>query len=246
MPDWKTRLYDGYVSTGQAQAPEDAKQLGNPYYDRLIANYLPQNRNIAIADLACGYGGLIYSLKKTGYKNIVGVDISAEQVATAHRLGLTEVRCQDLREFLRETNQDSFDVVFLMDILEHLEQQDTLDLLVGVHRISRPDGLVVIHVPNGEGIVGMRVRYGDFTHHRAFTSLSIRQVLSACGLRVTRCLEDKPVVHGLKSSIRSILWTLLTVPLRVLLTAETGLTSHILSQNMLVLATKSSGKSFRP
>lgn len=239
MSDWRTRLFDSYVSTGQTDAPDRPERLESPYNDRLIASHLPKGRAASIADLACGHGRLIYSLKKSGYTNVVGVDASKEQVAAAHRLGLSEVQCRDVREFLRAAEKESFDVVFLMDILEHLEPEETLELLDSVHGVAKVDGTMVIHVPNGEGIFGMRVRYGDFTHRCAFTSQSIRQVLSACGFRTIACLEDKPVVHGVKSLVRRILWSTLTAPLRVLLTAETGVTRHILSQNMLVIARKS-------
>lgn len=239
MSDWKKRMFDGYVSTGQARAPEDLEGLANPYYDRLIAAHLPTNKEILIVDLASGHGRLIYSLKKSGYKNVVGVDISKEQVATAHRLGLTEVQHQDISEFLQEAKAESFDVIFLMDILEHLEEQETLDLLDKVHRTIRKSGVLVLHVPNGEGLFGMRVRYGDFTHRRAYTSMSIGQVLSACGFEMTKCLEDKPAIHGVKSFVRFILWETLTMPFRILLTAESGVTGHILSQNLLAIARKS-------
>jgi len=49
--------------------------------------------------LACGYGRLVYSLKAHGYTNVIGVDISEEQVAIAHKLGITEVISQDLNIF---------------------------------------------------------------------------------------------------------------------------------------------------
>lgn len=239
MNDWEKRLYDNYVSTEQTANPQQLKDLEHPYNDKLIADHLSKDTNIAIVDLACGHGRLIYSLKKFGYSNVLGVDVSGEQVAVAHRLGVTEVKCQDVSEFLKGAQTESFDVVFLMDILEHLGKQEIFNLLDNVNKVMKNNGMAVIHVPNGAGIFGMRVRYGDFTHQHAFTKQSMQQILHACNYDNIKCFEDKPIVHGLKSFVRYVIWQLLTIFPRLLLSAETGVVEHILSQNMLVTATKS-------
>ncbi|MBM9520476.1 class I SAM-dependent methyltransferase [Desulforhopalus vacuolatus] len=240
MTDWKKRLYDGYISTGQASNPKQNND-GNPYYERLIAAHLPKDTNVSILDLACGHGDLINSLKKNGYKNVLGVDISAEQVAAAHKLDICEVVHEDLNVFLERSKEKTYDVVFLMDIIEHFEKQEILDLFDKVNQILTDKGTIVIHVPNGAGIFGMRVRYGDFTHQNAFTSKSMQQILHACHFVNVTSFEDKPPIHGLKSFGRRILWPVLTFPLRLLLTAESGTTTHILSQNILVTAKKAAG-----
>jgi len=241
MQDWKHRLYDNYISTGQAgtninrQAGLDVHKY--PYFLKIIKEHLPDKKDISILDLACGHGALIYCLKQLGYNNVAGVDISPEQVALAHELGVTEIKCQGIREFLTDS-VNTFDVIFLMDILEHLSKAELFDYLDQVSRSLTKNGMVVIHVPNAEGVFGMGIRYGDLTHENCFTPQSMRQVLSACGMHSIDCFEDKPVIHGPKSLIRYVLWALLTVPLRLLFAAETGITKAVLSQNMLVVARK--------
>lgn len=241
MKDWKQRLYDNYVSTGQAGGHInsinglDIKQF--PQLSYLIKKHLPINKDIAILDLACGHGSLLYCLKQHGYNNVQGVDISAEQVSLAHQLGLTEVKCQDIKEFL-SGRKSEFDVIFLMDILEHFTKQELFDYLDIVNQSLKQNGSVIVHVPNAEGIFGMRIRYGDLTHENSFTSQSMNQVLAACGFTSVTCHEDKPIPHGLKSLIRAILWKVLSFPFRLLFAAETGNTHMILTQNMLVIAHK--------
>jgi 2-polyprenyl-3-methyl-5-hydroxy-6-metoxy-1,4-benzoquinol methylase len=241
MNDWKHRLYNNYVSTGQAGekiSQHTGLNMGNSaYYSSLINKHLPSNKDISILDLACGHGALILRLKQLGYSKVVGVDISPEQVNLAHNLGLTEVKCQDIMAFLSDKTE-AFDVIFLMDILEHLTKQELFDCLDNVMKSLTTNGMLVIHVPNAEGIFGMRIRYGDLTHENCFTPQSISQALTACGMRNIECFEDKPVIHGVKSYIRYVLWGALTAPLRLLLAAETGTTKSVLSQNMLVVARK--------
>src|SRR5437870_7579155 len=48
------------------------------------------NKAARIADLGCGYGSFLYFLHEEGYRNIAGVDISAEQVDSARKLGIPD------------------------------------------------------------------------------------------------------------------------------------------------------------
>ena len=73
------------------------------------------------------------------------------------------------------------------------------EILDEVLRVLRPGGLCLAHVPNAEGIFGMRVRYGDMTHEQAFTSKSAQQVFHTVGFSKVECNEEKPIIHGAKS-----------------------------------------------
>jgi 2-polyprenyl-3-methyl-5-hydroxy-6-metoxy-1,4-benzoquinol methylase len=194
---------------------------------------LANERQLAIADLGCGYGALVHCLLESGYNDVTGIDVSPEQVNLASQLGVPGVECLDLVEFLQR-KPAAFDVVFLMDVLEHFERGEVLELLDLVRRALRVGGRAIIHVPNGEGLFGLAVRYGDLTHESCFTRDSMQQLLAACGFRDIVCSEDGPVAHGPKSLIRLVLWKVLTVPYRLMLLAETGATGHLLSRNMLV------------
>lgn len=240
MIDWKTKLYESYVSTRQAAtvATDDSGALMLSRYPQLtnmIKRCVPNDRSIQIGDLGCGHGTLVFCLKELGYQNVEGIDVSSEQVKLAHQLGVAEVRQGDLIGFMQESKK-TYDVLFLMDVLEHLDKQSVVDLLELVRQSLISGGRAIIHVPNGEGLFGMRIRYGDFTHENCFTPQSIQQVLSACGFQSVTVFEDVPVIHGPKSFLRSIIWHTLTARDRLLLMAETGARGHILSQNMLVVA----------
>ena len=167
MVGWKTKLYEAYVSTEQAAATVDTTAgLSASEFPQLLAlirRHVPPDRSIRIADLGCGYGPLIFCLGGLGYENVEGVDRSSEQVELARRLGIREVQKGNLDEFLR-SGKTGYDLLFLIDVLEHFKKQEVLDLLELAHDALNVGGRIVIHVPNGEGLFGMRVRYGDFTH----------------------------------------------------------------------------------
>jgi 2-polyprenyl-3-methyl-5-hydroxy-6-metoxy-1,4-benzoquinol methylase len=241
---WKTRLYEAYVSSGQAGQQNDSikpEELFRPrkaYIGQVISRYLPQNRESRIVDLGCGHGALLYFLSRAGYTQIAGVDSSPQQIELAHRIGIAQAELGDGAEFLARRADESLEAVLLMDVIEHLTRQELFDLLDSVYRVLAPGGICLAHTPNAEGLYGMRIRYGDFTHESAFTAESANQVFRTIGFRKVETYEDKPVVHGLKSIVRRILWDWLTLYHRLLLLAETGSGGAILSQNFLIRATK--------
>jgi SAM-dependent methyltransferase len=246
MP-WKARLYDGYVSSGQASSaqfdtgtenPQRIFAVRGPYIRNVIARHLPPDRAARIVDLACGYGAFLHYLLAAGYTNISGSDISAEQIEVAHKLGISEAKCCDMFTDLKHRDSESMDAVLMMDILEHLESVELFEILDKVFHVLKQGGRCIAHVPNAEGLYGMRVRYGDLTHERAFTQQSVQQLFRTIGFTKIQCFEDRPQVHGLKSLGRRAIWTAGTLASRILLAAETGEHGFILSQNMLVTAQK--------
>lgn len=244
MIPYKQRLYDAYVSSGQGSlsantsaSPEILFKTNRPYVDSVIRPLLPVDKTAAIVDLGCGNGCFIHFFKKYGYLNLLGIDASAEQVKVANELGLQEVRQGQIHQFLT-VHQEPKDLFLLMDVIEHLTLQETFDLLDLVHSRLKPGGQLIMHVPNAEGLFGMRIRYGDLTHEQCFTPTSIRQLLTTTGFSTFVCKEEKPVIHGFISLIRRVIWELGTIKYRLLLLAETSLTGSVLSQNMLVVATK--------
>jgi SAM-dependent methyltransferase len=245
IPDesWKTRLYSSYVSSGQASvvstaSPATAFRDRRPYINSIIRQHIPRDKRSTIVDIGCGHGTFIYFLRQAGYEDVIGIDTSEEQVAVAKQMGIDGVRHQALAEYLLATPGNSVDVVLLIDVLEHLGRAELFSTLDGVFRILRPTGRLIAHVPNGSGLFGMAIRYGDLTHELAFTKQSAEQLLRTIGFHGVACFEDLPVIHGLKSFARRLGWLLGTVPFRLLYAAESGGTTPIFSQNMLISCEK--------
>ena len=239
MPDWRRRLYDSYVSSGQGGGDSSkGYRSGAPYINQLIQRHIPADRNISILDLGCGTGGVIYWLKRAGYEKVSGIDFSPEMVAAAHAAGVNEVRLDSIQAALNMTESQCLDVVLVMDVLEHMEREVLFEMCDEIFRVLKPGGRIIAHVPNAAGIFGASILYGDLTHQLAFTSSSMQQLLHTVGFREVKCYEDKPVTHGLKSGIRAFLWHAGTVGFRVLHVAETGTFRGIMSQNLLATAVK--------
>ena len=108
------------------------------------------------------------------------------------------------------------------DVLEHFRKDEALRFMDQVNRVLAPGGTVLIHTPNDFSPFSGRVGHRDFTHETVFTRDSLGQLLAACGFSRIECYEDQPVVHGMVSGLRWLLWRVLRGILRFYLAVETG------------------------
>jgi len=241
MSEYRARIYEHYVNAHDVPlAPVTAEGLKprEAYMRKLIRDHFPPDKTASILDLGCGHSTLLYFARQAGYQYLLGVDVSQEQVAAAHHLGITGVRCGDLMETLRSLPDKSQDVVVAFDVIEHFTRNELLPFIDEVRRVLSKDGRWIIHVPNGESPFVGRVFYGDFTHEQAFTQASMKQLLYASGFSNVQCFEDLPIAHGLKSGVRRVIWKGIRSVFRLCIAAETGDMSanQILSQNFLTVA----------
>lgn len=242
----KKKLYDSYVSSGQVinildkdKNPESYFRNRSKFINSIIRKFIKNqfNTNAEIIDIACGHGAFVYFLNKSGFRNVKGFDISNEQIELGQNLNIENIYCMDIFQHFQE-NPNKVDIVLLIDIIEHLRTEETIQLLELLHNRLKKGGIIIIHVPNAEGLFGMRIRYGDMTHETAFTPNSMSQLLKTAGFTKVECFEDKPIIHGFKSLIRRVIWDVFTLYSRILLMAETGETKFILSQNMTIVTSE--------
>src|SRR4051794_6168001 len=48
--------------------------------EEFVVSFLPRPKDIAILDLACGVGSYCWRVARMGYREIVGIDVSASQI----------------------------------------------------------------------------------------------------------------------------------------------------------------------
>ncbi|MDJ0849933.1 MAG: class I SAM-dependent methyltransferase [Myxococcota bacterium] len=238
--DYRQRLLERYATAGPCEAPKSLDDLASrePWLRWLIANHFPADRQLEGIDVGCGFGALVHSAREAGYANFCGVDISAEQVDTARRLGIAGVTQGDAIETLASLPPASKDLVVSFDVLEHLHKDEVLSFVDAVLAVLRPGGRWLITVPNGCSPFFGRIRYGDFTHELAFTAGSLSQVLTSSGFGRVDCYEVGPMRGGARRTARWLVWKAIRALLGVYLAAESGERGRgvILTQNLLAVA----------
>lgn len=231
---FRDRLYSAYASQHAGRANDEAAAL---VYRRDIRRALPDPGAGPVADLGCGQGALVRLMLADGY-DAEGIDVSGDQVRLAHEAGTAQVRHGDCRDLLR-SQPGRYAAITATDLLEHLAKPAVLATFDQVAEALAPGGVFVARVPNAVSPLGGYIRHGDFTHESSFTARSIRQLAAAAGLVVTEVRPCPPVVHGLASALRAVLWRPFSLAFRLALAAETGtLRGHVVTQNFTFAARK--------
>ncbi len=236
----KIDLYKNYTSTSVLHDVDEAEFTKNSalYFRKNLLPHFNPDKSIAILEIGCGYGRYTKAILEVGYTNITGIDISKEQIAYAREnLGLHQVQEADALEFLQAGNK--YDLIILMDVLEHLEIDYAVSLLRKVFESLQDNGRFILHVPNS--LAPLRPSYyGDVTHIRPFSVDSMSQILRMGGFRKFSHYALPPMVVGVKSMVRRLLWDFVLNPgIKLFLKIANGSTSGgIFTSNLLTVAVK--------
>jgi 2-polyprenyl-3-methyl-5-hydroxy-6-metoxy-1,4-benzoquinol methylase len=160
-----------------------------------------------VLDVGCGRGEILAESYSSG-AYAIGIDYSQSALDLA-RLAI-EARSGEIGEktlvclgnarrlpFVSE----SFDVVFVLDVIEHLAEDELIMTLRNIVRVLNPDGVCIISTPNlwqttiGEAIIDtikrllrqpLPSRKDDPTHINLKTPVALRRTLSRAGFRRAR------------------------------------------------------------
>ncbi|MEN3015362.1 MAG: class I SAM-dependent methyltransferase [bacterium] len=224
---------------------EDYYESMVDYYIDQYGRYLPQDKSIKILDIGCGTGLLVYALNKAGYMNVKGIDVSPHQISAAKKYGLN-VECVDSTVDWLRNYELEFDVVFLLDVLEHIHPSEHLKLLRTIHDKLSVNGMLILTVPNANSTFASRWRYIDWTHYTSFTEHSLEFVLINSGFKKIKIMEieffKRPRLPFIirKSVIHWLLLKLVRMFRRIEAYAELGREGLTipLSLNLLCIAKK--------
>lgn len=238
--DFRKELYYKYDSTFKVYISDfDEKSVKKmwKWYDK---KYLPLisdfEKNVKILELGCGRGYLLEFLRKNGFENLEGIDISEEQISITKRKGFN-VKVSDAINFLNE-NKEKSKVIFALDFIEHFHKTELFQLFEGIINNLEDGGLFIFHTPNGQTILSPNLVYGDLTHLTIFTPNSALQILKVVGFNKISFIEAGPTRKNLNGLIRLILWKVIKFKHNIIRLIETGSTEKILTQNFIGVAQK--------
>jgi len=133
-------------------------------------------------EIGCGHGVARDMLERDCGFPVDGCDLSRTALELARpgkgRLFLYDVFDQE------PSMLEHYDVVFLLDVIEHI--QDETSFLLAALRHLRPGGLLVVNVP------AIRLLFSDYDraagHVRRYTPGGLRKLLDSCGVE-TQAVE---------------------------------------------------------
>ena len=149
-----SRLWGFYSKTSPFKDNYFAKLLGDAIIE-LTVDKIGNLNNKIILDFGCGPGFLISHLQKmTENYKYIGLDFSKETIEQNRREYKELINCKFIYTTKLPTDlPDGFiDLCFLIEVLEHLDQEKLQSTLREIHRFLKKDGILVITVPNEEDL----------------------------------------------------------------------------------------------
>jgi len=134
---------------------------------RLVKEKINSFDNKIVLDAGCGDGRLCYEPKNNNYK-VVGVDYSERAISFAGGFSPeVEFFVQDLKNL---DIQYKFDVIILLEVLEHFNPNDVDVILSSLSKVLNDDGKLIITVPSDN------VQLSD-KHYQHFNRESFKAVI---------------------------------------------------------------------
>jgi SAM-dependent methyltransferase len=198
----------------------------------LIAREVRLAKDSRILEVGCGTGHNFPMLGKFGHVDALEIDDEARALASK-RLG-RPVGSSPLPE-LPGIPDDSYDLIALLDVLEHIEQDR--EALASIRTKLAPGGRILVTVPANRW---MWSAHDEIHHHfRRYSRSSLREVAAAAGLKVELLSYFNSLLFPLAAAVRIIGKatgkkesddSLPPAPLNSLFSAVFGLERHLIGR----------------
>ncbi|MCB0480496.1 MAG: class I SAM-dependent methyltransferase [Flavobacteriales bacterium] len=130
----------------------DAVEQGSPWHEEHLSRYVFASKYFKskrVLDIACGTGFGSEFILNNKPDFLYAADVSEEAIEATKRkiegVANSEVGFQNGCNMSFEDN--SFDVVISIETIEHIEND--IQFLAEIHRVLKPDGVLIISTPNG-------------------------------------------------------------------------------------------------
>ncbi len=230
-------LFDGYL-TKHLSHVTDPFRFRERTKAHLAYNYmalLPKNKDANILEIGPGFGEWLELLvKEQKYTNVQAIDVSQEVADFCNNIILGSTSVVDDTQIFLKQHPESFDAILMFHVLEHIPKQQIPGLLATLHEALKPNGKLLIEVPNmGNPFTGLNFRFADFTHEVGFTEMSLQYILQGAHFQEIsifgpRILKDH-YKRILQTIIRMIIDGMITIIFRAYATRRPSVISPILS-----------------
>jgi SAM-dependent methyltransferase len=199
--DWDSvkaqRLWDYYGASPAHKKKYFGESVGSHLVRLLWRRGLFKNAQ-TIVDFSCGTGALITHVlpRAAAGAKVVGYDpsqLSVQKANQRNRHSPAFVGAYLISTYPTAIRSDSVDLLFLTEVLEHLDDDNLARVLSECSRILSPRGKFVVTTPNEEDLEGHNVlcpecgcTFHMWQHQRSWSADSLKEALLHEGFRHVR------------------------------------------------------------
>lgn len=162
-----------------------------------------------VLDFRCGTGDLLFHLFGRGIA-VQSVEPSAKAAAQTEERFRNEPLLRGVSTSSEELLDGSFDVVLMVEVIEHLLDDDVAPTLAEVKRLLAPGGAVFATAPNSEDLTSTSMRCPDcggifhqYQHLRSLDPQSLSKLFEEAGFRTEKAVST---YWGLTPYARARTW----------------------------------------
>jgi 2-polyprenyl-3-methyl-5-hydroxy-6-metoxy-1,4-benzoquinol methylase len=136
-----------------------------PRLSRIIQN-IPLKKGMRVLDIGCGRGELVYWVAKNGAEKVIGIDYSTNAIYLSNKAKQkwpkyiqkkVSFKVKDAKEMKFDNN--SFDLVIMTEVLEHLYPKEQISILKKIHKMLKVNGLLFVHTAPSKYFNNYTYRY---------------------------------------------------------------------------------------
>jgi 2-polyprenyl-3-methyl-5-hydroxy-6-metoxy-1,4-benzoquinol methylase len=190
-----SRLWDYYSRTPPYSDAYFSKLFG---HHMLRKSGLPLMEPLEVLDFGCGPGYIWDHLVRLGAQwTYTALDFSLESVDQITKKAAGHARFRGAKHVTRlpvDIPGSHFDVVLLLEVVEHLTDDKLEPTINEVARLLKPGGVVLITTPNEEDLAEARkfcpecgAVFHEWQHVRSWTIGTLAGYMRKCGFRTRLC-----------------------------------------------------------
>jgi ubiquinone/menaquinone biosynthesis C-methylase UbiE len=155
-----------------------------------------------VLDFGCGPGALLYVVSQSNPTvKGVGIDLAQPQIDFANQQVRPRLPGRDVSYLAVSLDQpnlpfedESFDVVTIAEVIEHVHPFDSLKSMLELRRVLKPGGRIIVTTPNYRSLWPLielllewlsPVKYRE-QHISKYTPSSLVRFVETCGFEVTK------------------------------------------------------------
>ncbi|MFA5832068.1 MAG: class I SAM-dependent methyltransferase [Bacteroidota bacterium] len=165
-----------------------------------------------VLEIGCASGSFLKVLKENGIKAVKGIDVDNELVKHGQNVLGVNITVSDWSSYVSQC-VEKYDVIIALDVIEHINPSEIQDLIMNTNKILKPNGKLILRMPNPDCPFVLPTYFGDLTHKTLMTPDLFKYVLTEANFNGQIIFKETIPQNTMKKIIYIFLHYLFVKPL---------------------------------